>query len=39
MKEIIWLGVGLAIGYVIKGCKDENKYLKQELEKKEKANG
>ena len=35
MKEIIWLGIGVAIGWAIKGFKDENKYLKEELNKKE----
>ena len=39
MKELIWLGIGLGLGWFIKGCKDENRVLKQELEKKEKVNG
>ncbi len=35
MKEIIWLGIGLTIGWVLKGKVDENRVLKTELEKKE----
>lgn len=35
MKEIMWLAIGMTLGWYVKGKIDENKTLKEELGKKE----